>query len=342
MTTPLRHLISLLVCLMACTIPLSAQNAKIEVTARIDSTSLFIGEQATLTIEATQPADVELNFPVLSDNIIDKLELVETLTPDTTTLDNGYIHVANSFKITAFDSALIYMPGFKIAYLEDTLITNGLSLKVYDMPVDTTQQSITDIKDVYKPPFDWLRLLTIIAIVILAAALIALIVYTIYRFVKKSKAGGEEEEEYVDPRTPQEIAIEALNELKVKELWQKGRNKEYQSELTTIVREYINRCFGINATELSTEEILHYFRTDSTMRNRKTEYQLIDNILRLADLVKFAKMSPLGSDNERAMKDSLQFIELTTPEEQPTEKAAKTTTSETDKAEKTTIQPDNN
>lgn len=288
---------------------------QIEVEADIDSAAIFIGEQATLTLKARQPNSAQLAFPIFSDNIIGKLELVETLPPDTAAIDGNNIEVTNRYKVTAFDSTLVYMPGFKIAHLDDTLTTNALTLKVYDMPVDTTQQAIADIKGIYKPPFDWIGLLTQIAIIVLSLVVIGIVAFIIYRVVKNNKKAAGEPEPIVDTRSAYEIAMQEINDLKEEKLWQAGKNKEYHSRLTDIVRQYIGRRFDIGAMELSSEDIMQYFRSDKKFRDMKTEIQLLDNILKLADLVKFAKMTPLANDNERAMAETVRFIELTKQDE---------------------------
>ncbi|MGM9805143.1 MAG: hypothetical protein ACI3Z7_01755 [Candidatus Aphodosoma sp.] len=292
---------------------MAARANAIEVNAYIDSVALFIGEQATLSIEARQPRDEQLQFPVFSDNITGKLELVETLAPDTVELSEDVLLVTNRYKVTAFDSAVIYMPGFPVTYGTDTLFTNALILKILDMPVDTTQQAIADIKNVHKPPFDWIRLLTIIAISILAAGLTAGIIILAIR-LRKNKNGTAVQPQ-ADTRPAYETALAELYELQNKKLWQNGLNKEYQSALTDIIKQYISRQFSVNAVEQSTEDLLATFHTDAKLCGMKNEIKLLASILKLADLVKFAKMLPLPADNERSMKEALQFVELTRPHE---------------------------
>lgn len=313
------HIVALLLCISTVAV---AQSNSISVEARIDSISLFIGEQATLTIAADQPRSARLQFPIFSDVITGKLELVETLTPDTTDISSDMIHVENRYTVTAFDSAMIYMPGFEVIAGNDTLLTNSLALKILDMPVDTAQQAITDIKGVYDPPFDWIRLFSIIGICLLFAILIAAIVLLIIKLNRRKVS--EDAAPVVDPRSAYEIAMTDLQTLQDKKLWQAGHNKEYQSELTDIVKQYISRRFAVNAVEQSTEDLLFTFRSDKSLRELKTEISLLTSILQLADFVKFAKMLPLPADNERSMKDAIQFVELTKQQEQPKESPSDT------------------
>ena len=153
--------------------------SQVVVSADIDSVQMFIGQQAKLSIQAIQPQDYTLQFPIFSDTVVSNLELVSTLRPDTVQLDNGQLQVTNSYIVTSFDSALVYMPGFDVLAGEDVYTTNPLSIKIVDMPIDTTQQAITDIKDVYNPPIDWMFYLTIVGSILLAILLLALVLYLV-------------------------------------------------------------------------------------------------------------------------------------------------------------------
>ena len=80
---------------------------------------MFIGEQAKLSIQAVQPHDYVLQFPLFSDSVASNLELVATLKPDTVLLDNDRLQVTNSYIVTSFDSAFIIL--LNTAYVFDFL-----------------------------------------------------------------------------------------------------------------------------------------------------------------------------------------------------------------------------
>ena len=83
--------------------------AQITVSASIDSVQLFIGQQTKLSLQATQPQGLALQFPHFSDTVVTNLELVSTLPSDTLQLDNGLLQVTNSYIVTSFDSALVFI-----------------------------------------------------------------------------------------------------------------------------------------------------------------------------------------------------------------------------------------
>ena len=285
--------------------------SQVVVSADIDSVQIFIGQQAKLSIQAIQPQDYTLQFPIFSDTIVSNLELVSTLKPDTVLLDNEQLQVTNSYIVTSFDSALIYMPGFNIIAGEDIYTTNPLSIKIVDMPVDTTQQAITDIKDVYNPPIDWMFYLTIAGSLLLAILLIALILYLVNKYLKSRENKEEEIIEPIDPRKAHEIAYEELELLRQKQLWQSQQFKLYYTELTEILRRYISNRYDIDAMEQTSDDIVTEFRRNKELKEKKEEIKLLSDVLQVADLVKFAKWQPLPDECEHSFHQVTQFIDKT-------------------------------
>ena len=285
--------------------------SQVVVSADIDSVQMFIGQQAKLSIQAIQPQDYTLQFPIFSDTIVSNLELVSTLKPDTVLLDNEQLQVTNSYIVTSFDSALVYMPGFNVIAGEDIYTTNPLSIKIVDMPVDTTQQAITDIKDVYNPPIDWMFYLTIVGSILLAILLIALILYLVNKYLKSRENKEEEIIEPIDPRKAHEIAYEELDLLRQKQLWQSQQFKLYYTELTEILRRYISNRYDIDAMEQTSDDIVTEFRRNKELKEKKEEIKLLSDVLQVADLVKFAKWQPLPDECERSFHQVTQFIDKT-------------------------------
>ena len=99
-----------------------------------------------------------------------------------------------------------------------------------------------------------------------------------------------------------------LKQLQDQELWQKGEVKPYQSELTYIIREYIENRYTIPALESTTGEILKDLK--------KVEYpdELVDKMremLQLADMVKFAKANPPIEMHDRLLNYALEIVDRT-------------------------------
>ena len=105
-----------------------------------------------------------------------------------------------------------------------------------------------------------------------------------------------------------------LQQVKDEKLWQSGKIKEFYTEITDILREYMDRRFGINAMELTSEQILAFVRKNPEMEEVR---QLLRQMLELSDLVKFAKFIPLEDENQRSMSDAFVFVEKTAPADAP-------------------------
>ena len=278
------------------------------VSATMDSTILLVGEQTRLTFTVAQMRDRQVCAPVFSDTIVSGLEIVERLPLDTQLADDGLLLVSQSYVLTSFDSALYFIDAQPFVDGADTLYSNPLSLKVVSIPVDTAQHAIADIKPVYAPPFDW-PLFWLIVLITLGVAALAVIGFFVYRYVKRHAAPSAEVAEPQDLRPAHEIALERLDVIKAEKLWQQNRTKEYHTQLTDVVRDYIARRFSICAVEQTSAEILAGIQPE--LSGQKTVYADLKTLLTTSDLVKFAKYKPLVSEDEKSLALAYQFVEAT-------------------------------
>lgn len=278
------------------------------VSATMDSTILLVGEQTRLTFTVAQMRDRQVCAPVFSDTIVSGLEIVERLPLDTQLADDGLLLVSQSYVLTSFDSALYFIDAQPFVDGADTLYSNPLSLKVVSIPVDTAQHAIADIKPVYAPPFDW-PLFWLIVLITLGVVALAVIGFFVYRYVKRHAAPSAEVAEPQDLRPAHEIALERLDVIKAEKLWQQNRAKEYHTQLTDVVRDYIARRFGICAVEQTSAEILAGIQP--ALSGQKTVYADLKTLLTTSDLVKFAKYKPLVSEDEKSLALAYQFVEAT-------------------------------
>ncbi len=106
------------------------------------------------------------------------------------------------------------------------------------------------------------------------------------------------------------IALNELEDLRLKKLWQAGKVKEYYTVMTDVIRVYLEDRFDINAIEMTTDEILAVMRKQNL--ESKVQQKLRQTLI-LADLVKFAKENPLPLDNDNSLSDSIVFVEETIP-----------------------------
>jgi hypothetical protein len=290
----------------------SVSAQEISVTAKVDSTVLWIGDQTGFTLEVTQPKGQKVNFPLFSDTIIDGLEIVEPLKVDTIAGENNLIRVLHKYIITAFKDTLYYIPSYPFVEGKDTAWSNAVSLKVVQpFQIDTASNSITDIKPVFQPKFDWSGLFKKILLTLLVLAVVGAAYYFIRKKIQKKPVLHVHKEEPEIP--PHEAALHELDKIREEKLWMKGKYKEYHTQLTDVIREYIEKRYRINSMEMTSSEILENL-PKNIQKEQKTAFSALHQLLQLADLVKFAKWIPSTEENISSLNNAYLFVEQTKEE----------------------------
>jgi hypothetical protein len=272
-----------------------AQNPKVK--AQIETSQIRIGEQFSLKISIN-----EINNVILPKLVLKGLEVIDSIKIDT--LNNMLVQ---KYVLTGFDSGAYYIPQQQIFIRNQAYLTDSLLVNVATVAIDTTKVKKYPIKTIKAEPytFDDFK----IYIYLLLAAL-AIIGFWIYWFVIRKRKTEEDKPTYkVLP--PYEEAIFKLNELDEKLLWQNNKVKEYYSELTEIVRGYIERELKVPALEKTTDEIVEMlkdFNEAQTINTSKETIKKLKELLQEADLVKFAKSKPLSLEIEEDRKDAQAII----------------------------------
>ncbi|HPY67608.1 MAG TPA: hypothetical protein PLP03_05530 [Bacteroidales bacterium] len=130
--------------------------------------------------------------------------------------------------------------------------------------------------------------------------------YCAYQKIQKVRNRTEPE---IDPDPPHIIAFRELERLREEELWQKGDVKKYYSRLTEILRQYLERRYGVNSLEMTTSETLNALVESGFKKDEA--YSTLKSVLNDADLVKFAKYKPEPAENDKSFSNSWQFVEVT-------------------------------
>ncbi len=283
----------------------------IVVSAAIDSTMLFIGDQTPLRLQATcEPTEV-VQMPVYGEQLIDGIEIVERTNVDTTVLKDGRYQLSQVLTITSFADSLYYIDPLPFVVDEDTIWSQPLSLNVIQPFEVDTALSITDIKPVRKAPFWFWGTFRWILLGLLIAGL-AVGGYYLVRWIRK-KEGKVVEEEVIPLRPAEEVAMEKLDIIREQKIWQAGQTKEYHTQLTDVVREYIARRFEVSSSEKTSDETLREMKP--ILNDRKELYDSLRKMLSLADLVKFAKWTATPDENETCLRSAYDFVRETTPVE---------------------------
>jgi len=292
-----------------------AQN--VSVTASLDSTVIFIGGQIDLKLQLSQPDDLDLSFPLLTDTITKHIEIVRIGQLDTLNTENNRLLIEQSYRITSFDSGLHYIPPIVFEQASEKLNkdiqTEAMALMVANPFEDVDpQKGIVDIKQPLETPFHISELYKYLPWVLGALLLIAIIIYLIYKYSgRKMPVQIFTKEKVVIPAHVR--ALEELSRLKKEKLWQHHRVKEYYSGVSDTLRHYIEERFEIRAMEQTTDEIMQSFKGVDVSGLNSLEN--LNQILTTADLVKFAKHEPLPDQNDLSMINACFFVNQTKEEE---------------------------
>jgi hypothetical protein len=257
-----------------------------QVLTSIDTTTNKIGAEFKLTLKTDVDTLSKVVFPNVKN--FGALEVILSYPIDTIRKNDRY-ELIKKYGLTQFDSGKYTIPSVKILINNKVFLSDSIKVEVANVQVDTLKQKMYDIKDIVAVKDgigDWWKYL-------LGLLLLAGLGALGYWYFKKRQKEKTEEEVY---KTPIEKATNLLNNLEKKELWQRGEVKEYYSELTDIVRNYIEEAIEIPAMESTTSELIEGLKIASRKKKMKLSQETIENlfvVLKQADLVKFAKSKPL-------------------------------------------------
>ena len=313
----MKKMIKTLIYILICwSIGISSVAAQVRVTATLDSTQMLIGDQMNLKLEASYPvgttiSDVDLTVLEAAENI----EVITTQASWDTTTIAGETTVRRNIVFTIFESGSFFIPPIPFSFPKNgttsKVATNELLINVADVvpegPAETAVDTvaIAPIKPIYREAMTFEDVAPLL-LVFLLIGVIGGLIYFLYKRAQNKKNPPKEKVIIIEPAHI--IAQRKLQALKAQQLWQNGSIKEYQSQLTFIVREYLENRYGISALESTTYEILGDLKPIRLSDEWKGKLR---EMLELADLVKFAKASPPESTHEKLMGYAIDFVEKT-------------------------------
>ncbi|MGF1557188.1 hypothetical protein [Paucihalobacter sp.] len=266
-----------------------------QVKTSVDSTKVKIGAQVNYTIEIEADTTQLVVFP--ETQTFSPLEVIEFYETDTLKNNDKY-RLIKKFGLTQFDSGWYQIPRQKILIDERSVFSDSIYVYFQDVAVDTTKQKLFDIKpiiEVDKPKSKtWLYILIGLLIVALIAALL-------YWFIWRKKPLTEEEK--IAQLPPFERAKVELQKLDNSKFLIQDQTKEYYSELTRILRSFIDEKVYDRAMESTSGELVEHLEMLTEAKQLKISNEIIqqiNTIFRRADLAKFAKQDP---DMESAKSD---------------------------------------
>ncbi|MBP7679617.1 MAG: hypothetical protein KA103_01135 [Saprospiraceae bacterium] len=255
-----------------------------QATAHLDADTMYIGDQQQLHITVKHGNETTIRYANLA--VLDSIKSLEIIQKSRfKNIPNGS---QQNITITLFEEGVYQLPPTPVVCEINndtaTIQTNSLAIVVLPPKADTAK--IAPIKDIIKEPATWLDYANYLLLPVLLIAL-AILGYRLYNRYYKKKAPTKTNAAHAPDAY--EVAMQKLAALRQTKMWEQPDNiKTYYSDLTFIIREYIEKKYAVSALEQTTDEIiksLHHY-------SASTQVSTLRDLLNLADMVKFAKAQP--------------------------------------------------
>ncbi len=269
----------------------------------IDRETIHVGDPVELVVTAYFPTNGTLELPEIGrekDIVLLKRDWEDVPRED------GLTQSETRYSITSFRIGEHTVSTGMITCVvgDHTFTTNFpvLALSVETSLAEDSSSEIADIKPMHKlpgriPPWLWVSLL-----VAGVAFLVGLVSSKLWKHRKVILPS-------TPPIPPYVLAFQALEKLKGKGLLEKDECKPFYTELSLILRTYLEGRFNLNAPDETTEEIVEEMSTSPELGG--SQRNILQDFMRQADMVKFAKGHPDRTTMESAFDTTKEFVEQT-------------------------------
>ena len=309
--------VSFLLTFALCCAGLSAQ--EISVTAELDSTRIIIGDHLKMHLSVTAPSQKNIvlqpyeQWQLANCEIVEVKPLVSKVKGDKTIYEQEATFISFDTGVAAIAPLFVFesdtVPVGKSQLLQfhvDSLpvfVDTTLAFKDIKAPLDGDDIELLPDE---KAKSNWKKILLITLLVILVLGTAAYVYWKYVRNYLKNKKVAEVKHKLKENAGL--VALNSLKSLKAKKLWQKGQVKDYYSELSEIIRTYIDSQWDVNAMEMVTAEIMEAVENLDVDDEQMRELNIL---LERADLVKYAKEQPVVEENEVSYKKACEFVKVT-------------------------------
>lgn len=272
------------------------------VRATLSDQDLLIGDHSELKVE------ISTNGLEIQDLLLSSLSEesgVELIDPGQPTTDQSTGRIYQTLTITSFDTSVVQVPPIGVIFKApngdpDTFYTNPIPMSVSTVEPDSL--GLAPVKFILEEEKNWTDYL-IYAWPLILVAILGLALW----FWKKRKPNLEIHEDLLPSIPADEEALLALRELRNGPLLEEGKIKEFEVEISFILRRYLEKVFGFPALEATTRDITKFFQHEKWSA---LPLALIQETLTLSDMVKFAKVQP-GVERHRQQLSHVESIIIT-------------------------------
>jgi hypothetical protein len=266
----------------------------------ISTDYIKFGEPIVLKIIVKTNHNDTIIFPTIKDTLSAKFEVLRQ--KKDTLFKDSFRYISDSIIFSAYDEGIFTVPPQRVLVNSREYYTPPYRIKVIPVSTDSVRIPLFDIKTIVKVPksiWDYLQFYWMYMIVIIIFLLI-IIIYIIRRKKKKS---------VLHKTYPDILAIQRLKKLKKSNYSDKDLYKKYYSELTAILKEYMEARWNFPATKLLSDDLLEYIKKERWIDEQEEEN--LSDIFKTADLAKFAKLKSTPEETRNHMDKAINFINLT-------------------------------
>lgn len=276
-------------------------------TAFLDTATIRIGEVATYTLSLSLPAGVtaaEVTWPAPTDTLTRSIEVLSS-TADLEADSLGMLRM--TYQLTSWDTGTWAIPPQKVT-VQGREIEGPASLLRVVPTVVNSKDPPRPLKEILPMPFSLLAWLLAHQVELFTALGLLLTIILAVVLWKRSKKPIIPTVAPAPQLPAHQRCLEALTRVEEQRLWQQGEHKQYQSQVTDLLRGYIEERYQVPALERTTDELMAELRLSPLPSDERIR---LENLLRAADLVKFAKMVPSAVENEKLMTSARRFVQTT-------------------------------
>ena len=250
-------------------------------------------------------AGTELRMADFSEVSNDTLTLVRNWKIDTLKVlkKKEMVDIKASVILAPFEEGRYELPPLMVvrscAGKVDTLLFSAPELEVKTIPIDTATYVPHDIKGQIRYPLTFKEMLPWIGGVLLAAAMIAALVWWLRKRSKEKEAEKIQEPAHI-------TALRNLDKYRGDKFWAPDKQKAFYSGVTDTLKTYMAARFGVDAPEMTTAEVFDALKGEKDITPEV--YENTKELFEIADFVKFAKHSAPDDYNAKVVPTAVRFV----------------------------------
>ena len=277
--------------------------------SRLSRDSILIGDQIEWTIDLQLAPGEGARVSKPGETPVPGVEALGEMSLDTLSQKKGVLNLRGRIILTSFDSGSYVLPPLYVLLARadgtiDTLEYAGPTLAVNTIPIDTATFQPYDIKGQIRYPLTFKEVIPWVGLTLLVAALIWLLV----RWIRLRGQNRDFFGKPVVKDPPHIVALRSLEKTRSQKLWQTGKQKQFYTQVTDALRQYIAARYEVPALEQTSAEMFQ------DLEDKAIDPALTDSLKDLfttADFVKFAKHAATDQENENAIPTAVRFVNET-------------------------------